>query len=222
MTIPKIANASGIDSPSWDRVCECTPATKWQGSLWELSPWQHKLFLVLCCHSPTQHLQTDGISLPACHHLLYLFLFLSCMLLLAQHYSTARPAACPPAVINQGWPEPRSLCPQHTLNPISLLHWFLFYFNLFFKIRGYLFIFNAKAVPAISVWSVMRNSTDSLKMWLGTQPGPLVTTGIIISSVVILPAYLSLLWKFSSCDYPCCGKASCLKTQTCRPSPGMY
>lgn len=64
MTIPKIANASRIDSPSWDRVCECTPATKWQGSLWELSPWQHKHFLVLCCHSPTQHLQTDGISLP--------------------------------------------------------------------------------------------------------------------------------------------------------------
>lgn len=69
----------------------------------------------------------------------------------------------------------------------------IFILFLFFKIEGYLFIFNAKAVPVISVWSVMRNSTDNSKMWLGTWPGPLVTTGIIISSVVISPVYLSVL-----------------------------
>lgn len=33
-----------------------------QESLWERSPWQGKCFLVLACHSPTQPLQEDGIS----------------------------------------------------------------------------------------------------------------------------------------------------------------
>lgn len=63
--IPGVANAAGMASPCWDRVCGCTPAPSLQESLWERSPWQGKCFLVLACHSPTQHLQKDGISLPS-------------------------------------------------------------------------------------------------------------------------------------------------------------
>lgn len=65
IVIPKVANVSGTDSPCWHRLYDCTPAIKLLGSLWEHSPWQHKYFLVLSCHSPTQHLQKDGISLPS-------------------------------------------------------------------------------------------------------------------------------------------------------------
>ena len=65
IVIPKVANASGIDSPCWDHMYGCTPAIRLRESLWEHSPWQHKYFLVLACHSPTQHLQKDGISLPS-------------------------------------------------------------------------------------------------------------------------------------------------------------
>lgn len=65
IVIPKVANASGIDSPCWDHMYDCTPAIKLQESLWQRSPWQCKYFLILACHSPTQHLQKDGISLPS-------------------------------------------------------------------------------------------------------------------------------------------------------------
>lgn len=65
IVIPKVANSSGTDSPGWDHMYDCTPAIKLQESLWEHSSWQHKYSLVLACHSPTQHLQKDGISLPS-------------------------------------------------------------------------------------------------------------------------------------------------------------
>lgn len=41
VVIPEVTNASEIDSPCWDHMYDCTPATKLQGSLWERSPWQH-------------------------------------------------------------------------------------------------------------------------------------------------------------------------------------
>lgn len=64
IVIPKVANASGMTVPAGS-TCVCTPAAPLQGSLWEHSPWQREYFLVLSCHSPTQHLQRDGISLPS-------------------------------------------------------------------------------------------------------------------------------------------------------------
>lgn len=152
-------------------ICRMTHLLPNCGNLSGNAPWQCKYFLVLSCHSPTQHLQKDGVSLPSESVSPSVVLFsLSCALLSALRFSAqSQTNSCPRAGINHGWPGPRSLCPQHALNPASLLHPHLFYFNLllFFKISLEVIcsFFNAKSVPTFSMYNGMRNSIDSSKKW---------------------------------------------------------